>query len=265
MTTREAVIKAVAVLTTALRQENSATLTEAYQIGLSDLTADEVVRAMERALKECLKFMPTPAELRVLAGHAPRDLTTEATMAWDAVRNAMDKLDVYGNVDFGPLINAVVRNLGGWLYLCESTLAELEWRRKDFERVYRAWADKDVAMFDGSPHFGQWKNAPITQIQVPGMPARLPALEAVQTPQAKAMRDVVRELAEEKSLAGAVGSDACAPPRAPDAAPTVLPPPLRETKPKAPPMTDAEVAARKAEINAQVAARLALEAAEVRP
>lgn len=224
--------------------------TRGYWMVMEDLTEAEMAKAAKAALGTC-KFMPSAAELLAFAGHAPRDLTAEATMAWDAVRNAMDKLDVYGNVDFGPLINAVVRNLGGWLYLCESTLPELEWRRKDFERVYRAWADKDPAMFDGSPHFGEWKNAPITQIQVPGMPVRRPALEAVQTPQAKAMRDVVRELANEKSLAVApVGAGQ--PVRN-----TPVPP--RETKQPIR-ITEEEKAAALAKINAHVATRQAAEA-----
>ncbi len=141
--------------------------------------------------------MPVPAELLTYSGRQPRDIGAEATLAWDAVRRAMDALDVYGNPDFGPLVNAVVRNLGGWVYLCEQKLSELEWRRKDFERIYRTWAEKDSSVLpDGGPLFGKWKAAPVTRIQINGLPVSRPALAAPKTE----VSDVVRELAEAKSI-----------------------------------------------------------------
>lgn len=197
MTTREAVIKAVAVLATAFNRENSPTLTEAYQLGLSGLTADEIAGATKLALMGS-KFMPTPSELRAFV-RPPRDLAAEAALAWSAVRKAMDQHDVYGNVDFGPVVNAVVHNLGGWLWLCEQSLTDLEWRKKDFLRVYEQFAGKDVALLNGAPHFGQWRHKAFVRVQIPGLPGALPALPEVQTQEAEEVRMHIRELADAKA------------------------------------------------------------------
>lgn len=175
---------------------------DAYWLVLGDLSDVELSRSFARALTQC-KFFPVPAELLAFAGRAPRDLAAEATLAWDAVRRAMDSLDVYGNPDFGQVVNAVVRNLGGWAYLCEQKLSELEWRRKDFERVYRLWAEKDPSVIpEGGPLFGYWKNAKVTRIEIAGLPVQSIALPPIETPQAQVMREVVRELADSKGLGG---------------------------------------------------------------
>lgn len=282
MTTRQAVIKAMAVLTTAFNRENSPTLTEAYQIALGKLSPGEVASAMERALSEC-KFMPTPAEFLALAGRTPRDIAAEATLAWDAVRKAMDGLDVYGNPDFGPVVNAVVRNLGGWVYLCEQKLSELEWRRKDFERVYRLWAEKDPSLLpDGAPLIGQWGHAPVTRIVIAGLPLQQAALAPVETPQAAEMKSLVRGLAEAKTQTGAAapndalnGANLVDQPvsqrthekdssGAPKGGGSAESPPPRETKPPTR-ITEAEKAAALAKMREQLGARTKTPAAEVAP
>ncbi len=200
MTNREAFATALAVLGNTFDKKLTGPAIEGYWIALSDLTEAEFATATKRALQRPNAFMPSPGELLELAGRAPRDLAAEATLAWDAVRRAMDALDVYGNPDFGPLVNAVVRNLGGWLYLCESKLSDLEWRRKDFERVYKLWAEKPSDVLpDGAPLIGEWKHAPVTRIQIAGLPVQLPALAAPKTEAGQMVADIVRELAEFKS------------------------------------------------------------------
>lgn len=199
MTNREAFATALAVLGNTFDRKLTGPAIEGYWIALSDLTEGEFARATKRALSES-KFMPSPSELLAFAGHAPRDLAAEAPLAWDAVRRAMDNLDVYGNPDFGPVVNAVVRNLGGWIYLCEQKVSDLEWRRKDFERVYKLWADKDPGVIpDGAPLVGEWRHAPVTRIQIAGLPAHRPALAPVRTKHGEETRVLIRKLADSKS------------------------------------------------------------------
>lgn len=173
----------------------------AYWLGLGELTDDQIKGAVARSIREC-KFMPTAAELLSFSGHKPRDVAGEAVVAWGIVRRALDALDVYGNPDFGLVVNATVRNIGGWLYLCEAKLADLEWRRKDFERAYKVLAERDPIHLDGAPLVGEWKNAPIQRVSMPGLPAAVarPVLAEVETPEAAQAKELIRELANGKGL-----------------------------------------------------------------
>lgn len=228
--TRETFTAAITVLASSLRADVSPALLEGYWLALKDLADDEMAGATRAALQTS-KFMPSPAELLAFAGRAPRDLAAEAVLAWQAVRAAMDSHDVYANVDFGPVVNSVLHNLGGWLYLCEQSLPDLEWRRKDFERVYKLVADKEPSLLNGASHFGQWRTGPVLRLQIPGLPEMLPALPELETPQSAEMRKVVRELADGKSQAGAASNGSLAKGRAES---DLAAPPPRETKPREP-------------------------------
>lgn len=232
----------------------------AYAMGLEDLTDEQLQRAAKQAIKEC-KFMPTAAELLTFAG-AARDLDFEALTAWTAVRRAVDEHDHPHSVDFGVLVNAAVRAVGGWQYLCDAPLNDLDvWARKEFLRVFPLLAAKDLATLEGEPHRGSVPG-PVYRIAIGGElpPVALP-------PVASPVYDLVRELAEAKSQTGAAPSGAremraamqnldrpAGTPGDPLEAVAAAPPP-REVKPKAPLMTDAEVEARKVAIAAQFAAR----------
>ena len=188
----------MASLSVTFNREQSGPLLEVYWTALEALTSEQMAAAFGRAIMEC-KFFPVPSELLAFSGNGARDIPAEAILAWGAVRSAMDALDVYGNPDFGRLTNAVIRNLGGWLSLCEATLKELEFKRKDFERVYRELADKDPGILNGAPHFGQFGHYPVTVIQIPGLPVEPRSLEAVRTEAGAAMLEEVRKLADAKS------------------------------------------------------------------
>jgi len=191
MTKREHFATALVVLGSALGRDLPAPALEGYWIALQVLTEEELATATKRALAEC-KFMPAPSELLALAGRG-RNLTADVAQAWEAVRTAIDRHDYTASVDFGPLVNAVVRNLGGWDRLCRLDLEALNvWARKEFERIYEAFAGKEASALNGAPHMGAFKSAPI-QIAIGG---KLP-LKQIEA--ATPMRSVLRVLAEEKS------------------------------------------------------------------
>jgi len=62
-----AISEAVTVLAEIHRQSLSPGMARAYLLALRDLTPTQFAAANERALKTC-RFMPSPAELRDLAG-----------------------------------------------------------------------------------------------------------------------------------------------------------------------------------------------------
>lgn len=116
--------------------------TEAFQmgywIGCDGLTDDEFTVAIQRAIRETV-FMPSPKELRELAGE--EQVETRAIHAWATVLRSIGAHGAYQSVDFGPLVNSVIRSMGGWVELCSRDSDDLrEWGRKEFEQTYRRLA-----------------------------------------------------------------------------------------------------------------------------
>jgi hypothetical protein len=195
VTKREAFATSMAVLAASFNRELPGPAIEGYWLALQDLSEAELAAATKRALAEC-RFMPAPVELLALAGRA-RSLVADTAQAWEAVRTAMDRHDYTASVDFGPLVNAVVRNIGGWDALCRASLPDLVWRRKDFERVYEAFASKPADQLNGEYHRGALKGPPV-RIAIGG---KLPPkqIEAATDVVALNARGVVRALADAKS------------------------------------------------------------------
>ena len=128
----------ITALAEAFNRKATEPLLLGYWMGLGDLELASVEHAAARALLE-FKFMPVPAELRQLAGELlPAD---RAVLAWEAFVKARQLHGSYTSVDFDDkLINATVRNLGGWLQVDERLEQDGDkWVRKDFERVYQTF------------------------------------------------------------------------------------------------------------------------------
>ena len=205
MTNREAFVTALAVLGATFDRKLSAPAIEGYWLVLSDLSEDDFKALMKRALSEC-KFMPSPAELLSFA-RPRRNPATDAIQVWQAVRKAIDVYDWnVGTIDFGPLVNAVIRNLGGWDTLCRATLPELDnpgWLRKRFEEVYALMSVTEPTALHGEPLAGKlpplYQAAPQIVVQIDGQPPR-PRLEASGADAARAsIAAHVRDLAERKA------------------------------------------------------------------
>ena len=132
-------------LAASFRQEPSKALLHGYRIGLEDLPIEAVETAVARALKECT-FMPPPAELRKLSGcgMTPDD---RAVLAWEVFQEAVSHHGYYESVNFDdPVINATVRNLGGWMPLIERLdVDDLKWVRKEFLQTYAALARTGIS------------------------------------------------------------------------------------------------------------------------
>lgn len=104
---------------------------------LSDLELSAIEQGISRHLRDPDrgKFMPTPADVRHFCGsrHA------SAAIAWGEVLDTMESHGAYASVLFADgVINAVVRDLGGWPAVChrQATDDEPVWLQKDFERRY---------------------------------------------------------------------------------------------------------------------------------
>lgn len=118
-------------------------LLEGYWLGLDDLPIEALASAVRLAIRQSER-MPRPRELRSLAGDMPND--ARAVQAWGVVSRSVGRFGAYASVNFDdPVINATIRNLGGWPLICTKTVEEFEtWLRKDFERIYASLARNGV-------------------------------------------------------------------------------------------------------------------------
>lgn len=143
----------VTILAETYRQKISKATIEAYRIGLRDLPIEAIDRAVQAAIRTS-RFMPTPSELRELAGEtSPAD---RAILAWAALGKAVVRIGPYRSPDFDdPIINATVRSLGGWERVCSLGVEEFDkWLQKDFLRTYEAFARTGVGDEQGAPLIG---------------------------------------------------------------------------------------------------------------
>lgn len=181
----------LAALSVAFDKPIDQAMRSVYWQFLRDLALCDFLAAVDVAGRT-LKWFPRPAELRELA-EGPRKIT--AAMQWAHVRRMLDKLDIYGSPDFGPVVNAVIHALGGWKVLCEKSIPDLVWIQKDFERLYTEYNTKDLSGLRTEGHVGQFGKPPewCALEGTPRPPAQLESAEKHQ------VNGIVRELADSKS------------------------------------------------------------------
>jgi len=126
----------VAALASAFRQVADEPMFMAYWFALEDVGIDSIQDAVKRSIRDC-KYMPTASELRGMStNEVPVD--HHARMAWEDVRAGMMIAGPYNSVNFDDkIINATIRNMGGWIRLCEiEDDKEMTFERHRFEKTY---------------------------------------------------------------------------------------------------------------------------------
>jgi hypothetical protein len=115
----------------------------AYVAGLSDLSCEQIVHAVEQSIKT-LDSMPKVATLRRLAGLGSP--SSRAIEAWGDVLKALP-LGSWRSVCFDDrIINAVIRNMGGWPSFVSKFRDEAteNWARLNFIKCYESFASHGV-------------------------------------------------------------------------------------------------------------------------
>lgn len=132
------------MLCATFRVEPSEPLLEAYWRSLAHMSLEDVGQAIDRAIGEG-KHMPRPADLRRVAGLMTPD--ERAIVAFEAVSRAVRSCGHRCSVSFDdPVVNAAIRNLGGWSRACSLGNEEFEkWFRKDFCATYAALCGSGVS------------------------------------------------------------------------------------------------------------------------
>jgi hypothetical protein len=141
----------ITALGAARRAELTEAVFEALWLGLEDLSLEELSRAVESAIRQGGRWLPSAEELRQLAGQQPLD--AKAIRAWNIMRQAIQRHGPYRTVDFDePAINATVRTLGGWVRLCSTDTEEMDrYIRREFERIYRELSRTGVTDEEAAP------------------------------------------------------------------------------------------------------------------
>ena len=184
----------VSYLFASFRQEASQAAFHGYWLGLRDLSLPQVELAVATAIRDC-DFIPPPSGLRKFAGlMLPAD---RAVLAWEAFRTAWRKHSWYDSVNFDdPVINATIRNLGGWCELIDRIEDEDKtdkWARREFERIYQSFCRVGISKKQGLylPGFFERDNRfrgygdcvpPPTQVAT-GLPAHEPGVVRIGGPQ----------------------------------------------------------------------------------
>ncbi len=134
-TDRQRKVAAIGALAELYSRELSSPGLRMYLLALEDVPVGAVEQAAARAAKSS-RFMPTPVELRELAGVASPD--DRAVLAFASLEAAVVKYGGYKSVEFDdPIITAAVNFCGGWIQVCSKPDAEFSvWFRKDFCAAY---------------------------------------------------------------------------------------------------------------------------------
>jgi hypothetical protein len=118
---------------------------ELYWESLADMEVDEVRRGIARHMRDRDRgrFMPKPAD--IIHAAAPK---RSPVVAWAEIEQAISKFGRYRSVRFADEIsNAVVRDMGGWEWICLQNFDE-PWTQREFERRYDAYRECGIRSKD---------------------------------------------------------------------------------------------------------------------
>lgn len=137
-------------------KELSDTAIGLYWKALKPLTIEQVRLSMSRHMQDpaCGTFMPKPADIL----RPYRKTEKPAVLAWSEVTHAMERQGAYRSVRFEDgTINAVIKDMGGWSWICQQDIDE-PWTQREFERRYEAYRSQGVRLDEHLPGFFETDN-----------------------------------------------------------------------------------------------------------
>lgn len=100
---------------------------------------DKISRALTAHVRnpDVGQYVPKPADvIRMIDGNSD----DRAALAWAKVSAAMRSVGGWESVAFDePAIHMTITGMGGWVRLTQTDEDELPFRKRDFERLYRAY------------------------------------------------------------------------------------------------------------------------------
>ncbi|MGL4756005.1 MAG: DUF6475 domain-containing protein [Aeromonadaceae bacterium] len=127
-------------------KEITGPLLQIYFAALSMMTIEQARTAMMAHMQntDTGQFFPKPADLiKQIAGTTKQQeaaIEDRAAMAWACIERDIRRIGSYGTLKLDDKqALAAVKALGGWQSLCQTESAKMEWKRKEFIRMYETF------------------------------------------------------------------------------------------------------------------------------
>lgn len=140
---QERFIQSMGILAEAFQKKPSTSMAEIYWRVLQDMSIEDFEQACLNLIntRKITGTFPMVAEIREASGKG-ESLDTRVALAWDKLMFAVRTHGYYDSVKFDdPVIPLILSSWGGWMkWSGEVKEDELKWARKDFDKLYRAYA-----------------------------------------------------------------------------------------------------------------------------
>ncbi|MES2141697.1 MAG: DUF6475 domain-containing protein [Pseudomonadota bacterium] len=147
---KKSFLQCLTLLAESFNRKVSSLLLETYWQGLKAYPFEQVKQAMLSTLQNPDRKwgMPNPGDL---IASIQGDSRSHALKAWSQVVTAIRMIGRYDSVVFdNPLIHCVIRDMGGWIYLCQQPEKELPFLRYEFEKRYHDYQGKPLLNYPRS-------------------------------------------------------------------------------------------------------------------
>lgn len=142
--TKDEFASTIALLTATVGKSMGKPQLQAWYAILGELTVEELRRGIVETLRHH-QFAGFPPVGTILANAgATCDTGDTALLAWAVVRHAIGRVGGYESADFGPVVNATIRQLGGWPTVCATHTDEMQWLEKRFVAGFKAYSTLQV-------------------------------------------------------------------------------------------------------------------------
>jgi hypothetical protein len=138
---------AMAVMAEAFQKTPSDAMTDVYWKVLADMPIETFEKACLVLVntRKLTGTFPMVAEIREAAGGGASAMALRTVIAWDKLMYAIHNHAPYDSVAFDdPIIMHIVRQMGGWTDMGDWPAEETKWKRREFEKLYEAYASSNA-------------------------------------------------------------------------------------------------------------------------
>ena len=121
-------------------------LLQMYFAALAQAGIDQVQAAMKAHMQnpDSGQFFPKPADLiKQMTGTTKQQdaaIEDRAAIAWACIERDIRRIGSYGTLKLeDKQALATVKAMGGWQSICQTETSKMEWKRKEFIRMYEAF------------------------------------------------------------------------------------------------------------------------------
>lgn len=121
-------------------------MAEIYFSALANVSIDQVQDAMMAHMQnpDSGQFFPKPADLiKQMTGTTKQQdaaIEDKAAIAWACIERDIRRIGSYGTLKLeDKQALATVKAMGGWQSICQTETSKMEWKRKEFIRMYETF------------------------------------------------------------------------------------------------------------------------------